>query len=271
MNLENITDVLQTENIEQSPVQEQEYEESSEHVNEDLPEETALEQEQPQVEAKFKNSNQDNIRNLRERAERAERAEKERDKLLEYVLAHKQSEQPRVNKVEPAEEDYLASIGLEEDSLVEGKHFKQYLKKQRELEKELYSYKQKTNSDTIEMKLKSEYPDFDKVLSSKNLTQLRNINPDLADVILSTPDLYKQGSIAYQMIKQYGIHQEPVHNPEKEMMNKNFQKPRSASLAAPQSGSSAISQANIYANGLTDELKAKLYQEVLAAAGNRNR
>lgn len=223
-------------------------------------------EEEPVAETK----NQKNLRLLREKAERAERLEKERDELLKHVLSYQQgSDKKQVKEVEPAEEDYLSSFGLDEDSLVEGKHFKAYLKKQRELEKELAQYKQKSTQDSVELKLKSQYPDFDKVVSAQNLSQLREINPDLADMILATPDLYKQASIAYQMVKQYGIYQDKTFQAEKQIIAKNMAKPRSAAGAAPQSGSTPMSQANVFANGLTPELKKQLYKEMTDAARNR--
>lgn len=264
MNLENMNEVLQDQTVDQAPVQEQEYEESVEQVDQESSDE-AVEQSQETPKSK----NQENIRALRERAERAERAEKERDELLKYVLAQQKHESPKTVYQEPEEEDYLKNIGLEEDGLVEGKQLKYILKKQRELEKELSSYKQKATTETIEMKLKSEYPDFDKVISKDNLVQLRRINPDLADIIVSTPDLYKQGSIAYQMIKQYGIHKDPVYSLEKEAMTKNIAKPRSAAGAAPQSSNSPLSRAAMYDGPLTKEQKDAIYRQVIADAARR--
>ena len=82
-----------------------------------------------------------NLRILRERSERAER---ERDDLLKQMMSFRNEQQPKVEakvQQEP-EEDYLGSLGLDEDSLVEGKHFKAYLKKQRDLERQLQQYKQ---------------------------------------------------------------------------------------------------------------------------------
>lgn len=256
MNLENINEVLQDQTIEQSPVQEQEYEETVDQHDTDESVE--------QVQETPKNKNQENIRALRERAERAERAEKERDELLKYVLSQQKAQTPQSKYQEVDEdEDDFRNMGIEDDGLVEGKQLKQILKKQRELEKELRSYKQKSTTESVELRLKSQYPDFDKVLSQDNLVKLRSVNPDLADVILSTNDLYKQGSIAYQMIKQYGIHKDPIYNPEKEAINKNIVKPRSTSNASP------ISRVSMYDGPLTKQQKDELYRQVLADAARR--
>lgn len=240
--------------------------ESSEHVNQDLPEETG----EVEVEEPKETKAQVNWRLLREKASRTEQLEKERDELLKHVLSSQSKpEQHKSKEVEPVEEDYLSSLGLDDDSLVEGKHFKAYLKKQRDLERELAQYKQKSTMDSVEMKLKSQYQDFDKVVSADNLAKLRQANPELAEVIMATPDVYKQASIAYQMIKQYGIHKDPSYSPDKEIMAKNAAKPRSAAAAAPQVGSTPMSQANMFANGMTDEVKKALYKEMVESARRR--
>lgn len=240
--------------------------ENSQDIHKDLLEDTQdIEVEEPK-----ETKAQSNWRMLREKAERAERLEKERDELLKHVLSSQQkSEQPKVKEVEPVEEDYLSTLGLDDDSLVEGKHFKAYLKKQKELERELAQYKQKSTMDSVEIKLKSQYKDFDNVVSADNLARLRQANPDLADVIMATPDIYKQASIAYQMIKQYGIYKDNSYNPEKEIIAKNAAKPRSASAAAPQVGSTPMSQANMFANGMTEEVKKALYKEMIESARRR--
>ena len=206
-----------------------------------------------------------NMRILRERSERAER---ERDELLKQMMSFRNQEQPKVeHKVQPEqEEDYLASMGLDEDSLVEGKHFKAYLKKQRELEKQLQQYKQQATQDTVEVRLKSQYPDFDTVVSVDNLNALRNANPELAEMILATPDIYKQATIAYKMVKQYGIDTpKPNFDAEKALAQKNAAKPKPMASVSPQQGSSPMSHANAFANGMTKDLKAQLLAEMRAA------
>ena len=209
--------------------------------------------------------NQANIRILREKAERADRAERERDELLKQMMAYRNQEQQPVQKPiqQEQEEDYLASMGLDEDSLVEGKHFKAYLKKQRELEKQLQQYKQQAAQDTVEVRLKAQYPDFDSVVSTENLAALRNANPELAEVILATPDIYKQASLAYKMVKQYGIDApKPNYDAEKAIAQRNAAKPKPLASVSPQQGSSPMSQANAFANGMTKDLKAQLLKEM---------
>lgn len=211
--------------------------------------------------------NQANIRVLREKADRADRAERERDELLKQMMAYRNQEQPVQKQVQQEqEEDYLASLGLDEDSLVEGKHFKAYLKKQRELEKQLQQYKQQATQDTVEVRLKAQFPDFDSVVSTDNLTALRNANPELAEMILATPDIYKQATLAYKMVKQYGIDTpKPNYDAEKAIAQRNASKPKPLASVSPQQGSSPMSQANAFANGMTKDLQKQLLAEMRAA------
>ncbi len=207
-----------------------------------------------------------NLRILRERSEKAER---ERDELLKQMMSFRHEQQPKVeHKVQQEqEEDYLASMGLDEDSLVEGKHFKAYLKKQRDLEKQLQQYKTQSNQDTVEARVKSQFPDFDSVVSTQNLTALRQANPDLADMILATPDIYKQATLAYKMVKQYGIDTpKPNFDAEKAVAQRNAAKPKPMASVSPQQGSSPLSQANAFANGMTKELQSQLLREMREAS-----
>ena len=160
-----------------------------------------------------KESNKEyNMRILREKAEKAER---ERDEMMRQILAFQQQQQPKVQEPIETEEDYLASLGIEADSLAEGKHLKPLMKELRSLKNELNQYKRQTVQDTIEVRLKSRFPDFDSVVNQSNLEMLRNANPVLAEAILATPDQFKQATLAYEMVKQYGIYKDTSYDQDK--------------------------------------------------------
>ncbi len=230
-----------------------EYEDSVEEVEEEVSSET------PQ---------QMNFRMIKERAERAER---ERDEAMKYAMSFNQ-QKPVQNTPDPVEqeEDYLSGLGIDNDGLAEGKHLKEILKEVRSLKKELNSYKTKSTQDTVEVKIKSQYPDFDKVVSQDNLQSLRSMNPDLADMILSTPDIYKQAKLAYDMVKQYGIYKDQSYNQEKIVAQKNSAKPRPLASVSPQQGDTPLSKANAFANGaLSKDVKNQHYREMLEAMKGR--
>lgn len=236
--------VVQIEQLEESPVVEEEY------VEEEVVEEI---KETP---------NQKNIRSLREKADRTERAERERDEMMKRLYAYEQGVKPQVQKPVETEEDYLATLGIDADALAEGKHLKPLMKELRSLKNELNQYKQQTQQETMESRLKTRFPDFDKVVSQGNLEMLRSANPELAEAILSTPDQFKQAALAYQMVKQYGIYQEDNFVQDKVLAQRNAAKPKPLASVSPQQGESPMSKANAFANGLTTDLKAQLLREM---------
>lgn len=233
-----------------------------EHLAEELPiiEEEIVEEEV--VEEIKETPNQRNIRSLREKAERTERAERERDEMMKRLYAYEQGVKPQVEKPVETEEDYLATLGIDADALAEGKHLKPLMKELRSLKNELNQYKKQTQQETIEVRLKTRFPDFDKVVSQTNLEMLRSANPELAEAILATPDQFKQATLAYQMVKQYGIYQEDNFVQEKVLAQKNAAKPKPLASVSPQQGESPMSKANAFANGLTSDLKAQLLREM---------
>ncbi len=210
--------------------------------------------------------------NFRMIKERAERAERERDEAMKYAMSFQQPKQQAAPQSEP-EDDY-SDMGLDDDGLAEGKHLKKVLKEMRELKKEMHAYKAKATNDTVEIKLKNQYPDFDKVITQDNLQALSTMNPDLADMISQTPDMYKRAKLAYDMVKQYGIYQDapksPTYDAEKAVAQKNAAKPRPLASVSPQQGDSPLSKANAFANGsLSEDMKAQYRREMVQATKGR--
>lgn len=232
-------------------------EESVEEVQEERVEEKS---------AQKRSDNSENLRIIRERAARAAELEKERDELLRQLMSLQQQPQTRQVKQELQEvEESLEDLGIDPDALVEGKHVSKFAKKINALESKLKQYEQQTAQQIAEAKIRASFPDFEKVASIENLKTLRALNPELADVILSTPDQYKQAALAYKMVKQLGIYQEDTYEVDKARALKNINKPRPVASVSAQQGDSPLTKANAFANGLTDELKEQLHREMIAA------
>ena len=195
---------------------------------------------------------QDSWKTLREKADRAERRAEE----LERMIMEAQSKQP-----EPEED---LNVSVDDDSLVEGKHLSKVNRKIQNLEKQLKQYEQQSSLSATEIKLKTQYPDFDNVVSADNLNNLRSMYPEIAHTINSSSDLYSKAVAAYTMIKRLGIApQEDIYKQEKELAQRNAAKPKSLASISPQQGDSPLSKANAFANGtLTDELKAQMWKEM---------
>ncbi len=234
----------------------QEVEETEQQVQESAPEELK----------KSAYSKEENIIILRERSEKAER---ERDELMRYVqeLQSKPQTQQTAQQIEEVKDD-LEDLQFNPDDLAEGKHLLKLVNKIKKLEQKLDQSEKSAKVTTSELKLKRDFPDFEKVASYENLKRLRDMDPDLADAILATPDVYKQHALAYKMVKQMGIYVEDKYNEDRDKALKNAVKPRPLTSISPQQGDSPLTKANAFANGLTDELKKQLHREMIESMKN---
>lgn len=225
------------------------HEQPMEETNEQQPtaEESATEATQDISEQSEHESNAE--RNFAALRKAKEAAERERDA---YYQRLREVEETKKQSKEPKKE----SPDLGDDDLAEGRHLKA-------LREELQQYKNQIMESTVEAKLKSQYPDFDRVVTKDAIERLRTAYPELASTIHSSTDLYSKGASAYTLIKQFGL--DGGYDTAKETVAKNIGKPKSAQSASPQSGNSPLSQAHDFANGLTDDLKQRLYREMLEA------
>lgn len=198
----------------------------------------------------------DSFRELRDKTLRFER---ERDEALRRV---QEMEQMRVSR--PAAEDDDIKIG--DDDIAEGKHLKALKNEVRKLKEEVTGYRQHSSMMSTEVRLKTQYPDFDRVVSQDNVDTLRALYPEIAQTLNSGSDLYATGVSAYTMIKKLGIHAEDTYVQEKALAHKNAAKPKPLVSVSPQQGDSPLSKANAFANGsLTDEFRAQMWKETNAA------
>lgn len=255
------TEVVETEQVEESSLLE-EPEETQETSSEEESSEETQEPEQPQE--------SEASRNFRELREKAKRAEKERDEAINVIKqieqayyqqqAQQQPKQPQVQK--PQEEE----ITYGDDDLLEGKHLKRERKHRDEeiaaLKKQMQQYQQESNERAVESKLTGMYPDFYDVVTKDNIKALREMDPYLADSLHSNPDMMSKAISTYRQIKNNGIVPKENYEPQKQRAKSNTNKPRSTASLSPQQGDSPLSRANAFANGLTPELKQQLYKEM---------
>lgn len=236
------------EAVVESPVQE---------VEETQVEETAVEETENEapVVAQESPANK-NFRMLREKAERIER---ERDEAMQRLR-----ELENARKAAADEED----SSMDPDSLIEGKHLNKTHKKIKKLEEELRLYQQKNAEILTETRIKSQFPDFDSVVTKDNIASLKQQYPELAKTLNSTNDLYTTAVSAYTLIRKLGIIADDAYVNDQVVVRKNNAKPRMTASISPQQGNSPLTQANAFANGLTKDLKEQLYREMVEAAKN---
>lgn len=230
-------------------------------VTEEVPQEEVQEQVQQEKaeEPKKPIKEEPNYVALREEVGRAQR---ERDEALRKLQEQTQRKQP----VQEEQEEDLTNP----NDLVEGKIVNKLHKELRTMKKQLSQYQRQSNELAAEARVRAQYPDFDSICSQENLETFRNKYPELAESIISTGDVYKAAVSAYTVMKNMGIASQPQARQEEQpaTINKNSTKPRVSASISPTQGESPLSQANLYANGLTEELKAKLRKEMNEAAKN---
>jgi len=241
--------------------EDQDHEKSSNQVESDDSEDVEEVEEKAQP---VKKTKEDNLRLMRERSERAER---ERDMMMNRMIemeARQKQYQPikQQEPVEEVEEDF--DFNINEDDLVDGKTVKKVANRIKQLEERLKKQSYESREVAIETKIKSDFPDFDKVVSVDNVQKLNEEYPEVATMLRDTPDLYNKAASAYRIMKKFGIHKE-LYGSDKAKAIANSQKPRPLASVSPQQGDSPLSKANAFANGMTKELQQQLRKEMDAA------
>lgn len=196
-----------------------------------------------------------------------DKLELERNEALEKLAKYEQQKadiKPQSAPTIQESDDY--GLGLGEDDLAEGKHLRKINAHIKKLEEQVKGYQQQSSEIGVETKIKQQYPDFDKIVSKDNIELLRSLHPEIAQTINSSNDLYSKAVSAYTMIKKLGIVQEDNFQQDRDLAQKNAAKPKPLTSVSPQQGDSPLSNANAFANGLTNDLKKQLYREMIESA-----
>ena len=224
-----------------------EQEEQVENEEQDAAEDNQQEYDEEVVEQEPKKQrpNSENIRALREDRERFQR---ERD---EYYRRLQELENQRAAQQAPQQEPYTPPAP---DDLVEWRQVERELKRRDE---ENERYRKQMEMASVESRLKSQFPDFDSVVSTDSVNRLNREEPELAMSIGSNKDPYTQAVAAYRAIKRMS----PAHDPfrdEKEKVVKNNAKPRPSNATSK----SPLTKADSFGKGLTQEQKYAIYREL---------
>ena len=220
-------------------------------------------QEQDQAQRPSAPDQERNWKAQREKQERLERKNAEKDRqiaeltsALKEVVAGKQPAPPP----EPEEDDSdIPTVG-QTKKIIERKSKKAA---RQELEEFMAEQRQKEAPD----KLKREFSDFNEVVTTENVDYLINNEPEMAALLdKSKDDLYAQGKVAYKFIKNLGLHKKDSVEAMKQDASRNAEKPVSPNAVASRN---SVGDANIFARGLTADLKKHLHQEMVDAIKRR--
>jgi hypothetical protein len=198
--------------------------------------------------------------------DKASRMEQERNEAMQRLQDIESSRyKPQKNQQAQQSESIDEDINLGPDELAEGKHIALMQKQMRDMKEQLKNYQQQSATQTMQVQLKTKFPDFDKVVSPENVAVLKELHPEIYQTLSSNNDLYSTGASAYTIIKNLGIHVEDVYQEDRARIQKNAAKPKSLATISPQRGDSPLSQANAFSQGLTPALQKQLIEEMQAA------
>lgn len=240
------------EQILQEEAVEQPSEEASNSPTESSPEASANDTAPQEVE----NRNAQNIRVLREDKEKAQRANDELVRRLQAYEAQKQEADKKAAELAQREPT------LAPDDLVEWRVVQKEIKILRD---QVQQYQAHQNASAAEIKIRSQFKDFDSVVSTENIESLRTMEPELAASIHSNPDGYSKAVAAYKAIKKLGLTDK--HALEREKIAQNAIRPRSAQSASPQQSDSPLTKANAYGTKLDKASKDAIWAEMQRITG----
>lgn len=173
----------------------------------------------------------------------------------------------RMKELEERQSDTEIAVG--DEDIVEGKHLKVLRNEQKRLRDEIRASREELMNMTLESRIKSQFPDFEQVFTKENIDKLNRDLPELASSVAADPDNYRKAVNAYTLIKKFGIGEGDPYMADKQKIQANAMKPRPLATVSPQEGGSPLEKANMFANGLTPELKKQLYKEMVQAAKNK--
>lgn len=223
--------------------------------------------EQPAAAVPTQREIDEQTRNFRAIRDAADRATRERDEALQRLQQYERQSQnnaPQYATDEP--EINLDELNIKDDELAEGKHLQKLKTTIKKLEAKQKQLEQQSYTNSAEVRLRAQYNDFDKVMTLENIRLFSAAYPELAKSINASNDLYDKAVSAYTLIKRFGIHDEQPYIGDKNRALENIAKPRPTASVSPQKGDSPLEHANVFANGLTKELKEKLRKEMAEAS-----
>jgi len=203
-----------------------------------------------------------NMRILRERAETAERRSLELERMVQMNMSQQNQHNNKMQLADNDDDDF----DMSDDTYVEGKHLKKYVKNLKQelknTKRQFEEYNQQNAITNAEMRLKNQFNDFESVVSKENLEKLQQQKPALYRTILANTDIYDKGYTAYELIKNSGILAGNYQELDKKV-EENRSRPRSAANAAPQSGDTPLARVGDYDRRvLTEERKDQLRRQV---------
>jgi hypothetical protein len=162
---------------------------------------------------------------MRQRTENLERNSQEQAEYIRALEARLNPPQPEVDELQSIARDEW--VTREQHEKLTERQTQAALKKWREeWEREQLEAQKKKELEELPSRLNKEMPDFDQVVSQKNVEYLKATNPHVAAVLaMAEGDPYSQAKAAYTVCKSFCA--SPEVQKDKEAIKQNAMKPGS--------------------------------------------
>jgi hypothetical protein len=219
--------------------------------------ETSEVQEQPQE--------TDADRNFRRLRESNEQLQKEREQDRQMMMALQQELLKRnadPQKASEPEVDEFAGIDKSDWSTIEQAEKLAAKIADSRFEKKWAEAEAKRRKEEMPNRIKSRFQDFDSVVTEDNVKQLQALEPDVAQALSLIGDEEAKAVAAYKYIKAF-VPSAVETTASKQRIQENANQPKSLSSTG---GTSPLSKAGAFEQGLTPALKKQLFAEMQSCA-----
>ena len=187
---------------------------------------------------------------------------RKKNEAMESELEQMRYQMQQMAQQQNARQDDF-NLGINDDDLAEGRHLSQLAKEVKSMKEDLRRTREEAERMALENKLKTRHRDFDEVVTTDNLNRLKDEQPEIYRTIISSQDTFAQAVTAYKMIKKFGIVEDEDSSLQKLVANTT--KPRLSGSSSTMRSSTALSNANSFADGITPEMKRALLKEMAHA------
>ena len=213
--------------------------------------------------------------NFRRLREKADRLEKERDqdrqmmmKMQEEILNSRQAPQQQYQQA-PQEPDEFADVDRSDWATIDQSERMAQRVADARIEKKWNEYKRKEQEEQAKKhreeapsRVRAKFPDFDSVVTKESMTLLQKMEPDIFKALGDISNEESQAIAAYKYVSKF-LPDATQGEMTRQRLQENSMKPKSLSSTG---GSSPLSQAGAFEQGLTPALQKQLLAEMNAAA-----
>lgn len=167
-----------------------------------------------------------NFERLRKKAEATEAAYQDSQELIRQQAQMLDALKSQMQQQQPPQQQRDVWDDIPDGELIDKDKLRRTLERERanvrkEAEEIARAAFQKIDKENFAYKLKSQYPDYDQVLTRDNAQKLEERDPEYAALLTEVSDDFKRRELAYKRIKKMLNEQKPPETKAQEVVNEN--------------------------------------------------